>query len=236
VIFLDPGHGGIDSGSVGTTPDGTRVEEKNVALAIALRTAEHLRRDGFQVVLSRTDDTLPGTVASDYREDGTQLTAEGVLADLQGRIDRANASGASVFLSIHLNAYADPAVAGTQTFYDPPRQFGDENQRLATRVQTDVVAALQASGLPIPDRGVTDDQELQTESLGAVDLTYDHLVLLGPEISGRLRPSAMPGALCEVLFLSNPTEAAAAVDPATQDVIANAFTTAIEKFLRDQGS
>jgi N-acetylmuramoyl-L-alanine amidase len=234
VIFLDPGHGGIDSGTIGRTADGTLVEEKTVALAIALRTAEHLRRDGLVVVLSRTDDSLPGAVAADYTEDGTLLTPDGVLADLQRRIDRANASGASVILSIHFNAYEDPSIRGTQTFYDSSRPFGDESQRFAALIQNGVIAALEAAGFTTPDRGVTDDVQLQTESLGALDAGYNHLVLLGPEIPGRLRPSEMPGALTEVMFLSDPPEAEAASDPATQEILATAYTSAIEQYLRDR--
>lgn len=234
VVFLDPGHGGIDSGTIGTTSDGTEANEKTIALAIAQRAADHLRRDGLTVVLSRTDDTLPGAVASDYTPDGTELTPDGVLADLQRRIDLANASGASVIFSIHLNSFSDPSVGGTQTFYDSSRPFGDESQRFASLIQSTLVSALQAAGFTTPDRGVTGDQELQTESLGAVDPAYNHLILLGPEIVGRLRPSEMPGALTEVMFLSDPTEVEAVIDPVTQEIIATAYATAIEQFLRSQ--
>ncbi len=231
VVFLDPGHGGVDTGTIGTTTDGATVEEKNITLAIALQTADHLRADGIDVVLSRTDDSLPGSTPSDYSPDGKMLTPDGVLADLQRRIDRANESGARVLLSIHLNGFTDPSVGGAETFYDPSRPFGDQNKRFATLVQNTLIANLRAKGYDTPDRGVTSDEDLQTESLGSLAGDYNHLVLLGPAVPGRLRPSEMPGALSEPLFLSNPPEATAVSQPDVQDLIATSYTQAIEAFL-----
>jgi N-acetylmuramoyl-L-alanine amidase len=231
-VYLDPGHGGVDAGTSGTTATGETVREKDVALALALRTAAHLRAAGIGVALSRSDDSLPGAIASDYTRDGTLLTPPGVLADLQRRIDRANASGARVFLSIHLNAYDDPSVGGTQTFYDGARPFANQSLSLATVIQASVITALRSQGYTTPDRGVTDDQDLQAVSLDAVTGNYNHLILLGPAIPGVLRPTTMPGALCEVMYLSNPPEAMAIAQSVTQDLIAKAVADAIEQFLR----
>jgi len=233
LVYLDPGHGGVDTGTIGTTEDGTTVEEKNIALAIALRTAEHLRADGIGVVLSRTDDSLPGSTPANYSPDGKMLTPDGVLADLQRRIDRANQSGAHVLLSIHLNGFTDPSVEGAETFYDPSRPFGDQSKQFATLVQNALIADLRAKGYDTPDRGVTSDEDLQTESLGSLAGNYNHLVLLGPAVPDRLRPSQMPGALSEPLFLSNPTEATAVTQPDVQDLIATSYAKAIEAYLHE---
>lgn len=230
-VFVDPGHGGVDTGTIGYTENGTVVEEKMVALAIARQTAQYLDRDDVAVVLSRTNDSLPGIEPSDYEADGTSLTADGVLNDLQRRIDRANASGASVLLSIHLNAFDDPSIGGTQTFYDSSRPFAAQNERFATLVQNDLIASLRAGGYDTPDRGITVDQDLITDRFGTLGADYHHLVLLGPAVQSRLRPTTMPGALSESLFLSDPAEATAAADPGMQDLIARAYTRAIEQFL-----
>jgi N-acetylmuramoyl-L-alanine amidase len=232
LVFLDPGHGGIDQGTSGTTADGGAVNEKTISLAIAQLTAQQLRSDGIGVALSRTDDSLPGTQPADYTTDGTALTPEGVFNDLQRRVDRANASGAQVFLSIHLNAFTDPAVGGNETFYDSGRPFSDQNVRIAQLVQDSVTAALRAHGYNVVDRGTSDDTSLQGDNLGAVGMRYAHLVVLGPDVPGHLRATAMPGALSEPLFLTNPGEATLAAMPETQDLIAHAYVTAIETFLR----
>jgi N-acetylmuramoyl-L-alanine amidase len=235
-VFLDPGHGGVDEGTSGTTEDGTRINEKATALAVAMRTAEILRADGISVALSRQDDSLPGLPASAYTADGTLLTPDGVLADLQRRIDTANASGASVMLSIHFNGYSDPSVGGSETFYDATRTFGTDNQRFATLVQNSVITSFHAHGYAVPDRGITDDTDLQAEAFGTLPSSYNHLVVLGPELPGRLRPSNMPGALSESLFLSNPAEATIISQPAVQDLLAQSYADAIEAFLKGQSS
>ena len=232
LAFIDPGHGGVDTGTIGYTDTGQQVEEKNITLAVALRTAKDLRQDGIGTELSRTTDSLPGSTPADYTANGTALTADGVLADLQRRINRANASGARVLLSIHMNSYSDPSVGGSETFYDSSRSFGAQNKQFAQDVQSSVIAALRANGYTTPDRGITDDTTLRADSLGTLEESYDHLVLLGPGVPGRLQPSRMPGALSEPMFLSDPAEATAVVQPAMQDLLARAYATAIEKFLR----
>lgn len=233
-VFLDPGHGGVDEGTSGTTTDGTRITEKATTLAVAQRTAAILRADGITVALSRQDDSLSALPASDYSADGTILTPDGVLADLQHRIDNANASGASVLLSIHFNGYTDPSVGGSETFYDSTRDFGGNNQHFATLIQGSVIRSFHDHGYNVPDRGITDDTQLQSDALGALPGSYNHLVMLGPGLPGRLRPSNMPGALSESLFLSNPSEATMISQPAMQDVLAHAYAEAIEAFLNGQ--
>jgi N-acetylmuramoyl-L-alanine amidase len=233
LAFIDPGHGGVDVGTQGTTPDGQTVFEKTISLAIARRVVELLRQNGIGAMLSRSDDVLPGSVASDYTEDGHLLTPDGVLHDLQRRVDRANASGAIVLLSIHLNAFSDPAVGGSETFYDSDRTFSDDDRRFAGLVQSEVVGALRATGYADQDRGTTDDSSLQSDGFGTLGVPYPHLILLGPPIPSKLRASQMPGALSEPLFLSNPVEAGLAVDSNTQQVLAKAYATAVEQFLRN---
>lgn len=98
-------------------------------------------------------------------------------------------------------------------------------------MQETLIDRLRAAGYDTPDRGVTDDQDLAIESLGSLAGDYHHLVLLGPGVSGRLRPSQMPGALSEPLFLSNPPEATAVSQADVQDLIATSYATAVEAFL-----
>ena len=51
VIFIDPGHGGADPGSVS---DGRNEKDDNLVLAMAVKKA--LNRSGFRVIMSRTED------------------------------------------------------------------------------------------------------------------------------------------------------------------------------------
>ncbi|HEX3723814.1 MAG TPA: N-acetylmuramoyl-L-alanine amidase [Nitrolancea sp.] len=234
-VYLDPGHGGVDTGTSGSTSDGTLVYEKNAVLQIALLTAQRLRADGLTVVMTRTSDVDPCIKPSDLTADGTAMTAAGVLDDLQCRIDKANSSKAQVLLSLHMNAFSDPSVNGTETYYDSARPFAAQNERFAQLVQQDVINALHGQGYTTPDRGIAVDSEDNEGSLGTLPATYDHLVLLGPAVPGQLTPSMMPGALCEMLFLSNPSEATAAIDPGVQRLIAGGLVQAIETFLQPGG-
>ncbi len=234
-VFLDPGHGGVDEGTSGYTSDGTLVTEKTVVLQIALRLAQRLRADGLTVVMSRTTDADPCLTPSDLEADGQTIKVGGVLNDLQCRINKANASHAQVLLSMHMNAYSDPSVSGTETFYDSARTFSGQNQQFAHLVQQRVIDALHAQGYSTPDRGISSDGDVGGESLGTLPDSYNHLVMLGPAVPGQLKPSQMPGALTEIFFLSNPSEATAITDPSVQDIIAGALTNAIEGFLTQGG-
>ncbi|HLZ09882.1 MAG TPA: N-acetylmuramoyl-L-alanine amidase [Chloroflexota bacterium] len=232
LVYLDPGHGGVDHGTSGTDLHGHVIDEKNVTLEIARQTAKRLENDGIGVALSRWDDSTPDAIASDFTGDGALFTPEGVLHDLQHRVDRANASGAQVLLSIHLNAFTDPSIGGSETFYDVARPFADQNERFARLIQTSVISSLQSRGISVVDRGIADDASLDGENLGALGFPYNHLILLGPPVEGKLRASQMPGALSEPLFLSNPAEATAAGQPDVLAALANGYADAIEQYLR----
>ena len=128
-VFLDPGHGGIDPGVVSVV--GSRqVLEKDLTLAVANRLAALLRVDGYRVVMSRTADTSVARLAATDSIAGA-MTASAVQRDLATRAACANAAGASVLVSIHFDAFDDPSVGGTETFYDAARPFAAKSERLA---------------------------------------------------------------------------------------------------------
>lgn len=234
-VYLDPGHGGVDTGTTGVTNGGTEVDEKTVVLQISLRLADQLRADGLKVVMSRTTDADPCIKPSDLTPDGQSLSPSGVLDDLQCRIDKANASQAQVLLSLHMNAFSDPSVTGTETYYDSARPFAGQNQQLAQLVQQNLMNALHAQGYSTPDRGISADTQIDAEGVGTLPDSYNHLVMLGPAVPGQLVPSQMPGVLTEIFFLSNPTEATAVTQPGVQEIIAGALADAIESFLGGAG-
>jgi hypothetical protein len=85
-------------------------------------------------------------------------------------------------------------------------------------------------GWQIPDGGVQPDQGLGS-SLSAADLSYEHLLLLGPaEQSYFSTPSTMPGALVEPLFITDPFEGSIAASSRGQQVIAAGLACAIEQY------
>ncbi len=98
---------------------------------------------------------------------------------------------------------------------------------------------MNAQGWQIPDDGVLPDSgygssvgDPSAGGLAALAASYDHLMLIGPPLSGFLTtPSQMPGAVIEPLYLTDPFEGSIAANPADQQVIANGIATAVEQYL-----
>lgn len=224
-VFIDPGHGGLDPGVVGAV-SGQQVLEKDATLAVAARLSDLLRADGYRVVMARTQDSTVLKLSSTDSVMGS-LTASAEHRDLAARAACANAASAAALLSIHFDAFGDPSVGGTETFYDSARPFAPDSRRLAVDVQGTLVSALSTS-----DRGVWTDDQLAAPTLTSSGSTYGHLIELGPMSAGWVdNPSQMPGALVEPLFLTNPAEARLASDPAGQQKIAVALEAGLVKFL-----
>jgi N-acetylmuramoyl-L-alanine amidase len=102
-VIIDPGHGGPDPGAIGIGG----LQEKGVVLDISNRLANALQQQGIQATLTRPDD----------RD-----------LDLEPRVDMAEQSNATVFVSIHANAIdaSRPEVNGIETYY---YQTGEELAR-----------------------------------------------------------------------------------------------------------
>lgn len=131
IITIDPGHGGSDSGAIG--PNG--YTEKEGAFVISQKVASILNQSGAKVVMTRDSDVdVYGPNASARNE-------------LQARVDVGNNANSDIFVSIHCNAFVNPAANGTQTFY-----YGSsyQGQRLAQSIQEKMI---EANGLR--DRGIS---------------------------------------------------------------------------------
>lgn len=103
-VIIDPGHGGIDVGTVGI--DGSL--EKNINLSISLDLHDFLMVSGINTVLTRDGDYEM------YRA-GEQRTK----SDLYNRMDYINSVPNSILISIHQNHFENEAEWGTQVWYSP---------------------------------------------------------------------------------------------------------------------
>lgn len=223
-VFIDAGHGGLDPGVVGAA-GGRQVLEKDATLAVATRLSALLRADGYSVVMARTQDSSVIKLGA-ADSIGGSLTDSAEHRDLVTRVACANASNASVLVSIHFDGFSDPTVGGSETFYDSGRPFAATSRRLAADLQAGLVTGLETS-----DRGVWTDDQLAAPALTSSGDSYGHLIELGPASPGWVdTPSQMAGALVEPLFITNPTEAQVASDPAGQGRIAQAMESGLVKF------
>lgn len=97
LVVIDPGHGGRDPGAIGTDPEGRRVQEKDITLALGLALRDELlKQGGIRVALTRADDRI---LPLPYRpEIARRLEASlfiSIHADSAG--DKAEVSGASIY-------------------------------------------------------------------------------------------------------------------------------------------
>lgn len=229
-VFLDAGHGGLDPGGIGVSESGEAVDESEVNLPIELDAAALLRDDGYRVVVSRTGDSVVAKPGPADVADGA-FTYQGELNDVAARDLCANLGKANVLIGIYMDVGGSSANAGCLTGYDPDRTFSAANLRLADLVQTDVEAAMNAQGWGIPNDGVQPDTELGGPPPTAAAAAYDHLVLLGPAMTGYFdTPSEMPGALIEPLFITDPFEGSIAASSQGQGVIAGGIVDAVNQY------
>ena len=157
IICLDPGHGGVQVGAVG--PTGLR--ESNVALQIAKYVRRGLLDSGHEVVCTRSSDK------------GVSLVDRCLIA---------NNAFADLFLSIHCNAFSNPAAHGAELWTSRGQTAADA---IAERLFNSIGAAF--PGLTMRADHTDGDSDREA---GFVVLTM----------------TKMPAVLVEVAFISNPLE------------------------------
>lgn len=129
LIIIDPGHGGEDSGAVGTSG----VLEKDLNLEVALTVGAMLLEKGYTVIYTRTDDRLL------YGEAGN-IAGMKKIYDLKNRCQVAADYPDAVFVSIHMNSFGESKYSGLQVYYSPNNP---DSQTLAGIIQDEVTGTLQ---------------------------------------------------------------------------------------------
>lgn len=113
-FYLDPGHGGKDSGAVN---DNLGLQEKIAAFDVCLFLGAYLAEHGAKFYLSRSGDSYPS------------LTA---------RANEANSLDVTAFISIHLNCAENKSASGIETLV---YSLKGTAAKLAEKVQKNMVAA-----------------------------------------------------------------------------------------------
>lgn len=212
-VAVDPGHGGEDSGAKGSKG----LLEKEAALELATDLKGVLEEAGFEVLLTREDDTQ---------------------VPLWDRARLANEAGADLFLSLHLNAAKARAARGSEVFFLSLDQ-GDADAA--------EVAALENAGAgerPAQDTVLSSILEdlaqkayLQESERLAVTIQGQLNRLVGIKERGVkqapfvvLRGAAMPAVLVEVAFISNPKEEAKLREESFRRKVSEAISLGVRRF------
>lgn len=112
-VVIDAGHGGTD---VGATSGG--IYEKDITLDVAKRVETLLKQKGYQVVMTRPNDTY---------------------VSLKERVDISNNNNPDIFVSVHVNSSVRPEITGVETHY-----YHQESMSLAQTVHSSLASAVKS--------------------------------------------------------------------------------------------
>ena len=138
-ILIDSGHGGMDGGT--SSKSGT--VEKDINISVAKKLKASLQKSGYQVVMTREDDTglysTKGTIRERYRE------------DLKNRCNLKESSNCDLFVSIHLNYFTESKYYGAQVWYSSYK----DSAAFASILQKNFRLDLDASNNRVPKAAKT---------------------------------------------------------------------------------
>ncbi len=199
VVVLDPGHGGLDPGAVGPTG----LQEKEVALDIALRTLRLSRRmtPDVHVVLTR---------GGDY------------YVPMQARAVLANYHEADLFVSLHANAHAEPHAQGLETYRCAEQPSSPEAAQVAAREnhipdRVNTSSIVRGGFIDIEDILFRFERSGHWSKGQQAALAMQHRLTTDLGLMDRgvhaanfavLRQARMPALLVEAGFITNPREEA----------------------------
>lgn len=223
IVVIDAGHGGKDSGALGSR--GTK--EKDIVLGIAKKLAQKInKQSNMRAVLTR---------GGDY------------FVPLRKRLALARKGKADLFVAIHADAYYEKNATGASVYALSQRGASNEAARWLAQqenyselggVELDEVAdrdpVLRSVLLDLAQTAtIQDSMRLGNKVLDALEeissLHYTHVerapfvVLKSPDI---------PSVLVETGFITNPAEEKRLADPAYQDKLSDALSLGISSYIQ----
>jgi N-acetylmuramoyl-L-alanine amidase len=225
LVVLDPGHGGIDTGT--RAPSGE--QEKDIVLDFAQRLRDRIEKTGkYRVLMTRTDDTY---------------------VPLAERVRIARNAGASLFVSVHADSLphkegdAQGATVYTlsETASDPQAaQLADQENR------SDVIAGVDLKTEPDDVAGILIDlaqretktfsvqfaHNLASDMIEATRLHKDPVKSAGFRV---LRAPDVPSVLVELGYVSNKQDLESLLSDSWRDRTATSIAQAVDGFFSSHG-
>jgi len=218
-IAIDPGHGGEDPGAIGAT--GSR--EKDITLSIAKKLKAKIDEEpGMRAVLTRDGD---------------------YFIPLHGRVLKARKLQADLFVSIHADAFTNPAARGSSVFALSEKGATSASARYLAKKEneSDLIGGVSLNVKdPVLARTLLDLSQTATINdslkLGKAVLGYigeinklhkNHVEQAGFAV---LKSPDIPSILVETAFISNPEEERRLNDDAYQDKLVLSILAGIKKY------
>jgi N-acetylmuramoyl-L-alanine amidase len=216
IIVLDPGHGGLDSGTVGVNG----LMEKDLALAEGLKLRRILQSRGYTVFMTRDSDTF---------------------IPLRQRVAIGRADKADLFIALHADSNPDSGTTGTSIYTLNDGRSDREASALARREnQSDVIAGVDLSGENNPVAPIlinlaqrdtrNKSSEFATDALKELGQVTD-LLARSPHRSASLAVLVapdVPAVLIELGYLSNDGDAAQMNTDSWRGRVAEAIANAVD--------
>ena len=220
LVVLDPGHGGIDTG---TKSSGGELE-KDIVLNVALRLRGRLEKDGkCRVLMTRTDDTF---------------------VPLADRVRMTRSAGASLFVSVHADALPrrEGDAQGASVYTLSETASDSEAARLAEKEnRADVIAGVDLKTEPDDVAGILIDlAERETKSFS---LQFAHKLVGELKTATRLhktplksagfrvlRAPDVPSVLVELGYVSNRQDLQSLLSETWRNRTAETIAKAIETY------
>jgi N-acetylmuramoyl-L-alanine amidase len=220
IIVIDPGHGGLDPGAIGSTG---RILEKEVTLRAGLALRDQLEATGrYRVIMTRDDDRF---------------------VRLPDRLEIGRRSQGELFVSLHADSLVSaPEVSGASVYAPLQQASGDSPARLlSTESGAPILAGMELSRqenlapeipIDLPKRD-TNRESLELAELLVQELNgATRMVKLQPVQAGFvvLTSPEMPSVLVELGYLSNRADEQALADDAHLARLATAIARAVDVY------
>jgi N-acetylmuramoyl-L-alanine amidase len=229
IIVIDPGHGGVDPGAVGSK--GTK--EKDVSLQVAKRLAGKINgMPGFKAELTRKGD---------------------YFVSLRKRVSIARKHQADLFVSLHANAFRLQSARGTSVYMLSEGGKPSPDKAIRRLVQrensSDLIGGVNLNHVSDPTvRGILMDLTQrdslnralvygknllgELRSVPSVNLHFKQVKQAGFAV---LKAPDMPSILVELAFLTNRKEEKMLKNDSHQNALASALASGTKKFINASG-
>jgi len=218
-IALDAGHGGEDPGARGASGS----NEKDITLAIAKRLKAKIDADpNMRAVLTRDDD---------------------YFIPLHGRVVKARKLQADLFVSIHADAFTNPAARGSSVFALSEKGATSASARYLAKKEneSDLIGGVSLNIKdPVLARTLLDLSQTATINdslkLGKAvlkqigDINVLHTSHVEQAAFAVLKSPDIPSILVETAFISNPEEERKLHDDVYQDKLVTSIFAGIQKY------